>query len=86
MKISREVITAKMRELTITDWRFEQEPPCLMYGLEAWNELFFIKYFVPWAKTSATAQTLYDWALSKMLTNEITREIDKEILKALTAV
>ena len=82
MKISCEVITAKSREL-IDEWRFEQGPPCVVYGREIWNEQFFIKNFVPWSKPPATGQTIYDWAFTRLMANEIAKEIDKDILKAI---
>lgn len=82
MKITREVITAKSRKL-IANWSLQQEVPCILCGREIWDEVFFIKNFVPWAKTPATHQTIFEWWMSKMISNEITREIDKEILEVL---
>lgn len=82
MRISREVIEAKPRKLDTT-WNLEYEEPCVLHGKE-FDELFFIKNFVPWAKTPADGQTIFAWACTRLMSNEIRKEIDKEIVEVLT--
>ena len=81
MKLSREVIEAKSRKLYIS-WDLEYEESCIIHGKEV-DEILFIKNFVPWAKTPASGQTIFDWAFSRLMAIEIRKEIHKEILEAL---
>lgn len=43
----------------------------------------FIKNFVPWAKIKVTHQTIFEWWMTRILVNQITKEIDKKFLKDL---
>lgn len=84
MRITREVIEAKSITLN-AEWAIEHKEPCVLHGREV-DEIFFIKNFVPWAKTPAIGQTIYEWACCRMLANEIRKEIDREILEALCKI
>ncbi|AHY24990.1 hypothetical protein AVV36_gp028 [Pectobacterium bacteriophage PM2] len=81
MRINKQVIKAKSRTINST-WSIEYAPPEIYYGRE-FEDLFFIKYFVPWAKTPCDHQTLFKWWVTKMMSNQITKEIDNQIIEVL---
>lgn len=83
MRIDRQVIEAKSRTIT-SNWSIFNAPK-VHYGREIDN-IFFIKNFVPWAKTYCDGQTLFNWWVVRMMTNEITKEIDKEIIQSIKSL
>lgn len=79
MSITTELIEAKSRYL-ISEWSIDWGNPIILHGKEV-DDVLFIKNFVPWAKIPVTGQTIFEWWMTELLANQISKEIDQQFLQ-----
>lgn len=86
-KIHQSVIEAKSRQL-IDEWTFEQDLSDIFHGYEIYtsipmNDKIHVELSnIPFV-FKLTHQDLFAWAITTLMKNEITKEIDTEIVEAL---
>lgn len=86
-KIHQSVIEAKSRQLNV-EWTFEQGHAVILNGYEIYtsipmNDKIRVELSnIPFV-FKLTHQDLFAWAITTLMKNEITKEIDTEIVEAL---
>lgn len=86
--LQQEIVESKSRQLKAS-WSFEQQPPVILHGYEVYvltpmDESVRIELSNIPFKFKLNGWDLAMWSISRSMQSEITKEIDKDIVEALT--